>query len=187
MSRGLHNAFCCYFQNAENYAFTLKEDLHLSNTNKNESENEMHQALKNAGADAVYKKLSNGLDTYISRLFKETGAEMSIGEQQMISLSRTFYRNSQIVILDEPSSSLDPEAEDRLFQKLENFCESKTVLFTSHRLSNIKLSTRILVIENGKIIEDGPQEKLLQISSRYRQLFNFQADKYKLNQITHAA
>ncbi|WP_303863568.1 ABC transporter ATP-binding protein [Alkalibaculum bacchi] len=175
----LHEAFCCYFQNAENYAFTLREDFNLSNINKKENEYEMHEALKNAGASAVYNKLYNGLDTYISKLFKETGAEMSIGEQQMISLSRTFYRNSQILILDEPSSSLDPEAEDRLFQRLQYFCDGKTVLFTSHRLSNIKLSTRILVIEDGEIIEDGPQEVLLQNSSRYKQLFDFQANKYK--------
>lgn len=96
------------------------------------------------------------------------------------SLSRTFYRNSQIVILDEPSSSLDPEAENRLFIKLERFCEGKTVIFTSHRLSNIGLSTRILVIENGSIIEDGSQEKLLQNSVRYQQLFSYQAEKYKI-------
>jgi ABC-type multidrug transport system fused ATPase/permease subunit len=96
-------------------------------------------------------------------------------------LSRTFYRNSQTIILDEPSSSLDPEAEHRLFEKLELFCKGKTVLFTSHRLSNIGISTRILVIENGTIIEDGSQKTLLQNASRYRQLFDFQADKYKVH------
>ena len=176
----LHKTFCCYFQNAENYAFSLREDLKLANIDKKADESEMLQALKDAGADVVLRKFPNSIDTYISRMFKEDGAEISIGEHQMISLSRTFYRNSQIVILDEPSSSLDPEAENRLFSKLERFCEGKTVLFTSHRLSNIGLSTRILVIENGIIIEDGSQEELLQNSSRYRQLFNYQAEKYKM-------
>lgn len=83
-----------------------------------------------------------------------------------------------MVLLDEPSASLDPEAEHRLFRYLEEYCEGKTTIFTSHRLSNVHLADHIILIEEGKLLEYGTHEELISRNKRYAQLYRYQAEKY---------
>jgi len=120
------------------------------------------------------------LNSYLTRSFEDSGIELSGGQNQKIALARTFYRSSSALILDEPSSSLDPEAEHRLFERLEQLCENKTTLFTSHRLSNITMADRIVVIENGEVIEIGTREQLLHNPQRFAELYQYQAEKFKV-------
>lgn len=103
---------------------------------------------------------------------------MSGGQYQKIALARLFYRDSKVVLLDEPSASLDPEAEHELFCYLKEYCKDRTTVFTSHRLTNIFLADTVLVIENGKVIEQGTHEELLRHGHRYAQLFRYQAEKF---------
>ncbi len=91
-----------------------------------------------------------GIDTNLTRMYDEKGMELSIGQNQKVAIARTFYRNSTFLILDEPSSSLDPKSEYNLFQAIKDSCVNQTVLFISHRFASVKPANRILVFENGK-------------------------------------
>ena len=119
-----------------------------------------------------------GLGQYVTKSFDEDGVELSGGQYQKLALARMFYRDSKVVLLDEPSASLDPEAEYKLFDFLTNYCENKTAIFTSHRLSNIHLAEYIILLEEGKVVEKGSHEELMKNDSRYAQLYHYQADKY---------
>ena len=105
--------------------------------------------------------------------------ELSGGQYQKLALARTFYRRHSALILDEPSSNLDPRAEHQLFERLDNFSRGKTVLFTSHRLTNVSLADRVVVLENGRILEDGTQKELLERGGRYAELFRYQQERFQ--------
>ncbi len=173
----LRRCFCCYFQNAPNYGFTIKENVQFGDIDKKDDLQEINRAIQNSDGEEILKKAPYGLETYLTKIFEEKGIELSGGENQKIALARTFYRNSSCFILDEPSSNLDPEAEYRIFEQLEMLCKGKTTLFTSHRLSNISLADRIIVIENGTVIESGTKESLLKNPKRFAELFDYQMQK----------
>lgn len=180
----LRRCFSAYMQNDPIFGFTLRENVKISEPetifeNSNDDIDEINRALEKSGAIKVLNKCGEkGLDTYITRMFDINGIELSGGEEQRLALARAFYRKCVFMILDEPSSSLDPEAENDIFNKLYELCEGKTVLFTSHRLSNLSLADRIIVIENGQIIEEGTQEELIKNNSRFAELYEYQAKKY---------
>lgn len=174
----LRAAFSCYFQNSHNYAFTLRENIQFSDIEHDADDARMYNALKDSGIDDLSTLFPYHLDTYVGRMFDETGVELSDGQHQKIALARTFYRNSDVVILDEPSSSLDPEAEYYLFERMKKRLANKTVLYTSHRLSNINLADYILVIENGHLVEYGTKSQLIANKKRFAQLYGYQVQKY---------
>jgi ATP-binding cassette subfamily B protein len=174
----LHRCFSSFFQNASNYAFTLRENITISDLDQEEDDNLIEKALEFSDASNLLDSLSKGLDTSLTRAFEEDGVELSGGQHQKIALARTFYRNSCVILLDEPSSALDPEAEYYVFQKLEKLCENKMAVFTSHRLSNVFMADKIVLIENGRVMEYGTHDELIQKNGRYAQLFHYQADKF---------
>ena len=124
------------------------------------------------------RKASDGLDTYLTRLFSETGIELSVGQGQKVALARAFFRRHTALILDEPSSSLDPKSEHELFERLKTFTDGKITIFTSHRLSNISLADKIVVLDNSEVLEIGTQSELLKNKGWYAELFGYQRDKY---------
>ena len=127
----------------------------------------------------VVKEFDQGLDTVLTRQYDLNGVELSGGQYQKIALSRTFYRNSSFCIFDEPSSSLDPESEAFLFDSMEKICKDKTVLFISHRLNNITLADKIIVIEDGILVEQGTKTELLNQNGRFATLYRYQMNKFK--------
>ena len=133
-------------------------------------------ALEAAGFD---KELPNGLDTVLLREFDENGVMLSGGEQQKIAVARAFYKNCPYIILDEPSANLDPEAEYELNKTITDKAKDKTVIFISHRLSTTRIADRILMLENGKIIESGTHDELMALGGKYAEMFSLQAEKYK--------
>ena len=173
----LRGAFSCYFQNSQNYAFTVRENIQFSDIGR-EDEKAVREALDDGGISDPEALFPEGLGTYIGRMFDESGAELSEGQHQKIALARAFYRRCSVLVLDEPSSSLDPEAEYRLFERMKGRLEGKTVLYTSHRLSNIHLADYILVIEGGRLIEEGTKSELLANKKRFAQLYGYQVQKY---------
>ncbi len=180
----LRNAFSLCFQNPTIYGFSLKENIILGDYKSyTGNDDKVLDAINKSEALDVVEKAPYGLDTFLTRAFESNGIELSGGQYQKITLARTFYRDSMAIILDEPSSSLDPESEHRVFETLNKLCSDKPTLFTSHRLSNISIANKIIVIENGKIIEEGTHEQLINNHKRYAVLFKYQSDKFKMKKL----
>lgn len=172
------------FQDYNIYDFTLKENIQLSSIDENKQDDteRVLDCLKNSDAKSMISKLPHGIDTFLSRGFSDEGIALSKGEEQKIALARMFYRDCDLVLLDEPSASLDPEAEHNIFRTINKYCSKKTVIFISHRLSNIKMAERIIVIENGELIESGTHQYLMEINGRYAELYKYQAEKFQSNE-----
>lgn len=174
----LRKLFGVLFQDYFNYAFNVRENISLPNLSLSRDETRILQACVMSGANHIVNRFDRGLETYLTKQFDYSGEELSGGEWQKIALGRTFFRDSQIMILDEPSSALDPEAEDALFQKITHLCNGKTTIFISHRLSTVTMADRILLLENGRIIENGSHLELIHASGKYARLFKLQAQRY---------
>lgn len=170
--------FSVYFQDEPSYSFSLGENIRISDLARGGGEEEVKGALEAGGCGEILRAAPKGLDTGLTRILEEDGLELSIGQYQKVALARMFFRRHTALILDEPSSSLDPKAEHLLFGRLKEMTEGKTVLFTSHRLTNISLAERIIVLEHGRIIETGAQEELLAAGGRYAELFRYQQEHF---------
>jgi len=172
--------FGVVFQDFANYAFTARENIALSDYENINDENRVKYAAEMSSAYEFIKKWEKGFDTYLTKQFEMDGHELSGGEWQKMALARAFFKDASMMILDEPSSNLDPEAEYQVFQHFANLCKDKGAMFISHRLSSIVMTDRILVLENGKIIESGSHKELMNANGKYAYLFNLQAEKYKI-------
>ena len=173
--------FSVYFQDMQNYCMTLRENLTIADKGKEFTRAEADAAFNaSCGAD-IMRRSPKGIDANLTKLVDADGIELSGGEHQKVALARTFFRSHSALILDEPSSNLDPEAEEKVFRSLRKLSEGKLTLFTSHRLSNVSLADRIVVLEEGRVVEVGTQKELLKSRSRYSELFRYQQDKYMVN------
>ena len=123
--------------------------------------------------------MPDGIETPLTREFDNSGTQLSGGEQQKVAIARAFFKDADLIILDEPSSALDPEAEYALNQAIASYANQKTVIFISHRLSTTRHADRIYMFEEGKIIESGSHEELMALDGKYAYMFNLQAEKYK--------
>ncbi|MCL1834523.1 MAG: ABC transporter ATP-binding protein/permease, partial [Oscillospiraceae bacterium] len=135
-------------------------------------------ALSDAGCGDIMQKAPDGLNTNVSRQFDPNGIELSGGQKQKLSIARALFRRHTSLILDEPSSNLDPKAENDIFEMLSGHTDGMLTIFTSHRLSNVHLADRIIVLEDGRVVEDGTQEQLIKNKQRYAELFSYQREKY---------
>ncbi len=135
-------------------------------------------AAADAGARGVIDGLPLGYDTVLSKEFTD-GADLSLGQWQRLALARAFYRDSPFVILDEPTASLDPQAEADLFGRIRTLFAGRTVLVISHRFSNVRNADRIYVMESGRVIENGSHDELTALDGTYARLFRLQAEAYQ--------
>lgn len=174
----LRKAFGVVFQDYSNYAFTLRENIAISDINSIDNEEQIMKACKQAGIENLLSKWDTGLDTYLTKKFEELGEELSGGEWQKVALARTFFKDSSFIILDEPTAALDPEAEHKIYNKISSLCENKGAIFISHRLSSVVMTDRILVLKEGKIVEDGSHKDLIKLGGIYCYLYKLQSDKY---------
>lgn len=136
-------------------------------------------SLNEAGFEERYKKLSDGLETELTCEFDEHGVDFSRGEQQKIALARVLYKDADIVILDEPSSALDPIAEYNLNLTINEISKNRTVIFISHRLSTTRNSDKIIFLSDGKILAAGKHNELLKNCSEYKKMWDIQGNRYK--------
>lgn len=175
--KSIRRHFSPMFQDYYNYAFTAGEDISLSDLQYENDEAKKLEAAKKSGAYDFIKDFPEGMDTFVTRQYEE-GEELSGGQWQKIALARTFFRDAEMYILDEPSSALDAESEDELFRHFEELYKDKGALLISHRLSNVKNCDRIIVLDEGKICEEGTHTELMDADGKYAYMFNLQAEKY---------
>lgn len=171
--------FGTVFQDLQVFAMTLAENVLLYSP-KDEKDYEMaEKALTNAQFDIHHRGLTKGLDTMISREFDEEGFVCSGGQAQKIAIARVFMKNPDMVILDEPSSALDPLAEYNMYRNMMRASEGKGVIFISHRLSSARMATHIFMMKHGSIIEEGSHDSLMALKGEYYDMFTLQAQNYQ--------
>ena len=174
----LRNRVGVLFQDYANYELTVRENVTMGRPNAEVIDDRVLQSLRDARSEWLVKKMPNGLDSKVGRLF-EGGHDLSGGEWQRLALARIMYRDADIWILDEPTSSLDPEAEAAIFAELKENLKGRIGIVISHRFSTVRIADRIAVIAGGKVSEVGSHEELMKASGRYSQLFELQAAGYR--------
>lgn len=166
------------FQDYKIFAATIGENV-MGGTYTDAQKEAVESALTAAGFSEKYQKLPQKADTELTREFDEKGINLSGGEGQKIAIARAFAQNSDILILDEPSSALDPIAEYELNKTIEAAAKDRTVIFISHRLSTTRMADRIYLFDGGKITEQGNHEELMKQDGTYAKMFRVQAKKYQ--------
>ncbi len=174
----LRELFGVLFQDFVKYSFTLRDNITLSDITRTNNDEEILEACRNSKITDFITYWKKGINENLTRRFDSDGKELSGGQWQRISLARAFFRDAPVILLDEPSAALDPVAEHQIFEDFAKVSKDKSAVMISHRLSSITLCNKILVLENGHIIEQGSHEELIQKNGRYAYLFNLQADKY---------
>ena len=143
-----------------------------------QDEHRIHHAAEQSGIAPVIQGLEKQYETMLGRMF-EQGQELSIGQWQKVALARAFMRRAAIVVLDEPTASIDAESEAEIFERLRHVASGATTLLISHRFSTVRMAQRIIVLEQGRIIEGGTHESLLRANGTYARLFRLQAAGYR--------
>jgi ATP-binding cassette subfamily B protein len=177
-ARELRNRMSVVFQDFNKYQLSVQENVGVGQIDAVEVADQVLRALDRGGADDFVAELPEGLQTSLGSWFKG-GRELSGGQWQKVAISRAFMREgADILILDEPTAALDPEAESRAFQKFQELIRGKTSLVISHRFPLARLADHVVVMEKGKIIEEGTHVQLMQAAGKYATLFALQAQGY---------
>ena len=179
--KDLYGMFGIIFQDFGKYAVNVSENIQYGDINEEYDESQIRQAATHANAEDFISKLPGGYDTPLMRYFEPDGIELSIGQWQKLAIARAFYSKSDILILDEPTASLDPIAEQEIFNQFDELRRDKTTIFVSHRLSSATVATKIIVLEYGELIEEGTHRELMEKQGRYYELFSTQARRYVEN------
>jgi len=166
------------FQDYASYEFSVRENVVMGRPDGPVDDGRVMEALRDARSEWLLKKMPKGLDSKVGRLF-EGGHDLSGGEWQRLALARIMYRDADIWILDEPTSSLDPEAEAGIFADLKENLKGRIGLVISHRFSTVRIADRIAVIVDGRVAELGTHDELVRADRRYARLFELQAAGYR--------
>lgn len=174
----LHREMGVIFQDFMRYEMTAAENIAVGRVEELKNPELLRIAARKSMADATIARLPRGYDQMLGRRF-EQGVDISGGEWQKVALARAYLRNAQILILDEPTAALDARSEFEVFQRFAELTAGKMALFISHRFSTVRSADRIIVLENGKIAEEGSHEQLSRLGGRYAEMFEMQASSYR--------
>jgi ATP-binding cassette subfamily B protein len=166
------------FQDFVRYDMTAQENIGIGRVSKLRNVEEIVAAAQKSRANEVVQKLPAGYKQMLGRRF-DGGVDLSGGEWQKIALARAYLREAQILILDEPTASLDAKSEQQVFQQFAELTQNKLSLLISHRFSTVRMADRIVVLEDGRIIEEGPHTQLLAREGKYAEMFELQASNYR--------
>jgi ATP-binding cassette, subfamily B, bacterial len=165
------------FQDFVRYEMAARENVGFGYIEEVDNDERIRLATAQSGAASIIEDLPQKYETTLGRMF-EKGHELSIGQWQKMALARAFMRHAPVVVLDEPTSSIDAEAEAEIFGQLRQIAAGATTLLIAHRFSTVRMADRIIVIKQGKIIEDGTHEELMTVDGTYAHLFRLQAAGY---------
>jgi len=171
--------FSVLFQDYQIFSTTIEKNITVDNIEANEAL--LDELVIKTNLENKLKSLEYGYQTEVSKEFSDNGTELSGGEKQKLAMCRCLYRDRKIMILDEPSSALDPNSEYHFNQTMFNLSKDKTIVFISHRLSTTSMADCIYVMEDGKIIEKGNHAELMNAGGKYKEMYSVQAEKYKVN------
>ena len=166
------------FQDYAKYNLTARENIWVGNAEEPPDSPAIETAARSSGAAAVIESLPDNYETVLGNLF-DRGEELSIGQWQKLAMARAFLRDAQILILDEPTSAMDPKAEAEIFSHFRQLIGERAAILISHRLSTVKMADRIYVMSQGAIVDSGSHEELIAKGGHYANLFNTQARYYR--------
>lgn len=170
-------SFSTVFQDFKMFSMSVRDNV-LLRPGREGDDALVEAALRESGAADRIDRMPNGVHTILTREFDDKGENLSVGEQQKLSLARVFADRTPFVLLDEPSSALDPIAEYNMFENMMRATEGRGVIFISHRLSSAVLADRVLLMADGRIAESGTHEELLRRGGLYAEMFHRQAENY---------
>lgn len=156
----------------------LGENIALQRLEKLD-EKKVWEALEKAGMKKVLEEKKITLDRFVTRYVTREGVDFSGGQKQRLMLARALYKDAPVLVLDEPTAALDPIAESEIYEDYARYTQGKTALFISHRFASTRFSDRILLLEQGEILESGTHEELMTKQGRYAELFNVQSRYYE--------
>ncbi len=174
----LRNRIAAVFQDYKIFACSLAENV-VGGAYSQKDKAEVEAALEKSAFGDKLASLKSGIQTELTREFNNSGTQFSGGEQQKVAIARAFFKQADLIILDEPSSALDPIAEYELNQSISAYAEARTVIFISHRLSTTRHADRIYMFDKGRIVESGTHEELMALDGKYAYMFRLQAEKYQ--------
>ena len=177
--KALYAMFGVVFQDYGKYAVTVRENIAFGEVKKNIDDDEIEKAAVHSNAQEFIEQLPQKYDTPLMRYFEDSGTELSGGQWQKIAIARAFYADSDILILDEPTASLDAIAEQEIFSQFETLRKGKSSIFVSHRLSSATTASKIVVLNNGTVEEIGTHAELMKAGGEYYKLFSTQAKRYQ--------
>lgn len=167
--------FSPIFQDFQLHAYSIKENISFLDK---ENEEKIWSLLKENELETIIRGCPKQLDTYVSKLLEEDGREFSGGEKQKLAMVRAQYKEGKIFVLDEPTSAIDPIAEVKFFQRVNQMIKSQTAVFVSHRMASTKFANKIIVLQNGVVEEIGTYEELIKTNGIYAQMFHLQSIYY---------
>ncbi len=177
----LYRTFGIIFQDFGRYAFSVRENISFGNLHREIDDERVAEAAGQSGARRFIEDMPDSYQTPLMRIFEDNGLELSGGQWQKLAIARAFYSDSDIMILDEPTASLDAMAEQEIYNEFDALSKNKTTIFVSHRLSSATRAHKILVLEYGQLIEEGNHEELMRLGGKYCELFTTQASRYISN------
>ncbi len=177
-THALRREIAIIFQDYAHYHLSAEENIWLGNAALPPDRERVAAAARRSGADEVIRGLPRGYDTILGKRFAD-GEELSIGEWQKVALARAFMRDAQILVLDEPTSSMDAKAEYEVFQSFRKLVAGRTAILISHRFSTVRMADRIYVLQHGRVIEGGSHDELIRAGGTYARLFEMQARHYR--------
>ncbi len=174
----LYSIFGIIFQDFGKYAVTVKENITFGQISRPVDDENIKKSAEKSNSAEFIEALPNKYDTPLMRYFETNGIELSIGQWQKLSIARAFYSDTDVLILDEPTASLDAIAEQEIYRQFDELRKDRTTIFVSHRLSSATTADMIVVIENGKLVEVGTHAELMSAGGQYHTLFSAQAERY---------
>jgi ATP-binding cassette subfamily B protein len=174
----LHSEIGVIFQDFMRYEMTARENIAVGRIEVPHSQEEIEYAADKSLAAGVVATLERGYDQMLGRRF-EGGVDLSGGEWQKMALARAYLRDAQLLILDEPTAALDARSEFEVFERFAELTYGKMALLISHRFSTVRMADRIVVLEGGRLVEEGSHDKLVALGGRYAAMFEMQAASYR--------